>query len=1178
MHTIADPIAPMPERIAPGSNATPIAIVGLACRFPDADDPLALFESTLAGRRAFRRLPPGRLGAVADPDAGRGAGLPGPAGGSVPRAALLEGWQFDLAGFGVAERTFLAADPAHWLALETAGRALADAGFPGGQGLARDRAGVIIGNTLTGEVSRAAALRTRWPFVRAVLSTALAAGDVPPAERARALGDATAAFAAVPEVSGEMLAGSQSGAIADRICRQFGFRGGGQAVDTAHSSSLLAVASAAALLAAGELDFVLAGGVDISLDPFELGALAQAGVLASGAMRIYDASPTGFLPGEGCGMLALMRLADARAADMPVYAEIVGWGVSSPGQLDVTSADPDCQLLALQRAYHRAGADPADIQLIEGDGRGTADGDLAELTALTAIRSGAKSAAVLGSVKANIGHTKAAAGAAGLIKTALAVNAGVLPPVTGCARPHPMLTGEDAVLRVPRTAEAWPPGTRLAAVSSLDPAGSHVHVVLRREPHQAAFPQHASTGPAQHPGAGQAQHASPHPAQHAGEAGPSGQALPSGTRPIGSWSVPGAPRPEIFAFSGPDRPAVAARLAAVARVAAGLSDSELGDLACHLGRQAHPGPVRVAVVTASQDELARLTREAAGLLPGLAAGQLTARPGLFAADGAAGRVVLLFPGEASTTAAGQDWPGPGSQPAIVSASLSALRWLDSLGVRAGAAVGHGVGEITGLVWAGSLAESDAAELVARRAAVLAAPGPRRTAMICLAAAEDAALALDPGGELVIAAYHGPRCHVLAGPADPVHDVARRAAEAGIQACVLDVPHALHSPEMADRVTTLRGVLAGVTFAAPGRRLISTVTGRELTSAAGLPDLLCDQLVSPVRFAGALAEAGAGADLLVDTGPGQAMAALAAGCSEVPAVGLAAGPGSPAAQDAAAALFAVGTIASLSPLLAGRPSRPIDIGRERVFISNPYALATAELTRPEELAAGGSPAGTAVARAAARGRGGLRGGPRRRPPGPPPRPATDPGDPDDPGIQAGPAARPAGRRGGPGSRPLGPLLHRGTAGSAVPCAAGGRGALAAARDHPAALRPDGRGGVRRRSGRHRGAGRHRRSGRSRRRRHPGHRGPGGGGRRDAGRHHPRRRAGRILREPARRAPVAGHHPDPHREQHGRAARRAALRGRRGGPVPGAGAGHQGRATRSGHGGRPRAPAGSRDRGS
>src|ERR1700730_2346424 len=118
----------MPEGTAPGSSATPIAIVGLACRFPDADDPLALFESALAGRRAFRRLPPGRLGAGADPQDGRDGARPG-SGGSVPRAALTDARAVDRAGFGIAEHAYRAADPAHWLALETAGRALADAGF-----------------------------------------------------------------------------------------------------------------------------------------------------------------------------------------------------------------------------------------------------------------------------------------------------------------------------------------------------------------------------------------------------------------------------------------------------------------------------------------------------------------------------------------------------------------------------------------------------------------------------------------------------------------------------------------------------------------------------------------------------------------------------------------------------------------------------------------------------------------------------------------------------------------------------------------------------------------------------------------------------------------------------------------------------------------------------------------
>ena len=457
MDTTAESIALTPERSATGDRAAPIAIVGLACRFPDADDPLALFESALAGRRAFRRMPPGRAGGAPGRHPGWN-GQHGLAAGRPPRAALLEGWDFDRAGFGITEPAYRAADPAHWLALETAGGALADAGFPGGQGLAADRAGVIVGNTLTGEIARTAALRSQWPFVSAVLSGALAARDIPAGERAAVLEHAAAAFAApLPGASPATLAGAQPGAIADRISRHFQFRGGGYALDSAHASSLLAVATACALLAAGELDFVLAGGVDISLDPFELSGLALAGVLAAGAMRIYDASPTGFLPGEGCGMVALMRADDAIAADMPRYADIAGWGISSAGRSGPVSADAGTQLLALQRAYQRAQVDPADIQLIEGDGRGTADADLAELTALSAIRSGATAAAALGSVKANIGHAKAAAGAAGLIKAALAVNAGVIPPTTGCGHPHPVLTDEDAVLRVPRSAEPWPP-------------------------------------------------------------------------------------------------------------------------------------------------------------------------------------------------------------------------------------------------------------------------------------------------------------------------------------------------------------------------------------------------------------------------------------------------------------------------------------------------------------------------------------------------------------------------------------------------------------------------------------------------------------------------------------------------------------------------------------------------
>ena len=353
-----------------------------------------------------------------------------------------------------------------------------------------------------------------------------------------------------------------------------------------------------------------------------------------------------------------------------------------------------------------------------------------------------------------------------------------------------------------------------------------------------------------------------------------------GSRTLASWSVPSAPRGEAFTFSGPDRATLAALLSQVAEAAPDLSDGELSDLACQSGRDADPGPVRVALVATHQEELSRLSRTAAGLLPTLRTGQLIMRPGVFAADRAGGRVALLFPGEVAAAGDGREPPGPAAAPAIAQSSLNALRWLHGLGLRAAAAVGQGVGEITALVWSGSLAETAAVRLIAERTAVLTTPGTR-----------------------------------------------------------------------ADRSAALREVLAGIAFAAPAKRLVSAVTGREITAGADIRRLLCDQITEPVRLAEALRAVAAGMDLLLDTGPGQAMAGLVAGYGPVPTLSLAAGPDSPAAPAVAAALFAAGAVASLGPLLAGRPSRQIDISRRRVFITNPCAQVVSAASATASSAAG-----------------------------------------------------------------------------------------------------------------------------------------------------------------------------------------------------------------------------------
>ncbi len=310
-----------------------IAMVGFACVYPDARSPAELWENVLAGRRAFRRLPPERLRAEDYWSSDRDA----PDRTYAVRAAVIEGYEFDRVGFRVAGPTYRSADLAHWLALDVAARAMADVGCAEGDGLPRETTGVFLGNTLTGEFSRANVLRLRWPYARRVVDAAIRREGWEPERRDEFLDRLEESYKApFPAVGEETLAGSLSNTIAGRICNHFNLQGGGYTVDGACASSLIAVAHACSSLAAGDLDAALAGGVDLSLDPFELVGFARAGALARDEMRVYDRRSAGFLPGEGCGVVVLMRLEDALAQGRRIVAVIRGWGISSDGRGGIT--------------------------------------------------------------------------------------------------------------------------------------------------------------------------------------------------------------------------------------------------------------------------------------------------------------------------------------------------------------------------------------------------------------------------------------------------------------------------------------------------------------------------------------------------------------------------------------------------------------------------------------------------------------------------------------------------------------------------------------------------------------------------------------------------------------------------------------------------------------------------
>lgn len=904
-----------------------IAIVGMACRYPEANSPTELWENVLAQRRAFRRIPPERLRLEDYFSADRAASDYM----YLTQAAVLKDYEFDRTKFRVAGSTYRSADLAHWLALDVAAQALADAGFPEGEGLDRETTGVVLGNTLTGEFSRANQMRLRWPYVRRTVEAALIEQGWPPEQRRDFLLDLEADYKApFPPIDEESLAGGLSNTIAGRICNYFDLKGGGYTVDGACASSLLAMTTACSALVAGDLDVALAGGVDLSLDPFELVGFARTAALAPEKMRVYDKRSAGFWPGEGCGFVVLMRHEDALAQQRRIYALIRGWGVSSDGSGGITRPELEGQILAVRRAYRRAGFGIETVAYFEGHGTGTAVGDATELrTIAQARRETAPDAppAVIGSVKANIGHTKAAAGVAGLIKAALALHTQIIPPNTGNDEPHPELTGANPALKVLSTGQCWPADQPArAGVSAMGFGGINTHLVLEgvttgrcyktpdmREQRLLVSPQDA----------------------------------------------------ELFLLRARDTADLQAQVEHLLTFVNRLSLSELTDLAARLQGNLAQGQIRAALVAATPAELAQRLET---LRDWLAAGlteRLDLRTGVFLGTGTkAPRLGFLFPGQGSPSYldegalrrrfaftaelyAHAEFPQNGrdsvatavAQPAIVTASLAALRVLNRLGIQAGIAVGHSLGEITALHWAGAMDEETLLRIVTVRGQAMMALGHPTGAMASIRAGHEAVQTLLNGEAVAIACLNTPRQTVISGTAADVAAVVARAQTQGLEARPIPVSHAFHSPLVAAAAQPLAGHLAGEKLRPAQRPVISTVTGAPLAPDTDLRALLYRQVTEPVRFTEAVAQAVEGVDLFIEAGPGRVLSGLASEFVETPIISLdAGGPSVQGLLQAVGAAFALGAHLNDDLLFADRFSRPFDLNWQAQFLVNPCELA------------------------------------------------------------------------------------------------------------------------------------------------------------------------------------------------------------------------------------------------
>ncbi len=912
-----------------------IAIIGMACRYPDAVSPIELWENALAQRRAFRKIPPERLRLEDYRRTPRN-----PTDCTYPvEAALIKDYEFDRVRFKVAGDTFRSSDLAHWLALDVAAKALADAGLADGENLPHDSTGVVLGNTLTGEFSRANLMRLRWPYVSRVLDSLLTRQGWSSDRRQTLLEEMEDIYKKpFPPVGEETLAGGLSNTIAGRICNYFGLRGGGYTVDGACASSLLAIATACSALTAGDLDVAIAGGVDLSLDPFELIGFASVAALASEEMRVYDARSEGFWPGEGCGFVVLMRQEDAVAQGRRSYAVIRGWGVSSDGHGGITRPDVEGQLLALHRSYRRAGFGIETVPYFEGHGTGTTIGDSTELRALSRARREAApvtSPAAVSSIKANIGHTKAAAGVAGLIKATMALHTQIIPPLTGYRELHPELAGDSSVLCALDEGKLWPRHQQLrAGVSAMGFGGINTHVALEK----IADERRTSLTPRE------------------------------------SDQIASCQDAELFLLGAPDASDLQRQIERLLAVAPRVSRAELCDLAALLEGSLGDRRVRAAVIAATASELTSRLETLRTWLMKSASTRVDARAGVFLSDRVtAPRIGFLFPGQgapsnvtggalqrrfrsvrelyerAELPLSGDSVMTQIAQPAIVTASLAALKVSGSFGIEADIAVGHSLGELTALHWAGALSEAALLRIARARGRAMGELRGEPGAMATIHAGHERVKELLDGEPVVIACINSPNHTVISGGAEAVAAVAARCRSRRLEVVNLPVSHAFHSPLVSAAAPTFAAHLFKEEFSPLTAAVVSTVTGGRLKADEDLKLLLYRQVTAPVLFAEAVAIAAGQHDLLIEVGPGRMLSSLTSEFLDVPSVAMEAGrPSLKGVLRAVGAAYVFGAPVNHGALFSGRFTRPFDLERTPVFLANPCELAPIPETEAERI--------------------------------------------------------------------------------------------------------------------------------------------------------------------------------------------------------------------------------------